>query len=167
MDGMAAFLLISPFRGCDSSQIPWSRTEHFGSGSWRVRSEHNVSHNNLTAQSPSWRSAQPLNQGHIHRAGMWQLLQCKRAPGTVMGAAPAGRKKLGFTHGGNCGIAPSRAYLHLLESACSIYSSNAKGNPKWICCLTCPRNFPAIQNQPITPNSDYLEFLMIKTPSLY
>lgn len=44
----------------------------------------------------------------------------ERAPRTVLGAAPAGRKKLGSTQGGNSGIPPGRAYLHLLESACSI-----------------------------------------------
>lgn len=38
----------------------------------------------------------------------------ERAPGDCDGAAPAGREKLGFTQGGNDGIPPSRAYLHLL-----------------------------------------------------
>lgn len=83
---MSEFLLISPFRGYDSSQIPWSRTEHFGSGSSRVRTEQKVSDNNFTAQSLSWRSAQPLNQGEmgsihlLHRPGMWQLFQSKWHP---------------------------------------------------------------------------------------
>lgn len=101
---MAAFLLISPFRGCGSSQIPWSCTECFGSSSWRVRTEQELSHNNLTAQSPPGDQLSLYTWGRLGPstpAPAWNVaapavpVAPERAPGDCDGGSSCWKEKAG------------------------------------------------------------------------
>lgn len=64
---MAVPLLISPFP---------TTCPRFHRAFWRARTEQKVSHNTLTAQSQSWRSAQPLNQGRWAPSTSCTALEC-------------------------------------------------------------------------------------------